>query len=182
MATRAIRKKTGTKETRLKKEKKDEIYHVDLRQDDAWDYYTDKKSETYNNAYKSALKAGFTDSTARNITRENWWNKKVMLLKALLPRAEEVFLEDLNMDTKKTTFVKKIKNGDEDEDEEEDEPFQEIQVIDPQLRRIRSDTAMFVGETIGRKMYHKKVEVDANSKLSLVEGNDLIDNLFKKKK
>lgn len=165
MATTRIRKSTGKKETHLKRDKKDEIYHIDLRQDDAWDYYTDKKSETYNNAYKSALKAGYTDSSARRITIENWWNKKVMLLKALLPRAEEVLLEDLNMETKKTIF----KNE------------EVIQVINPQLRRIRSDTAMFVGETLGRKMYHKKVEVDNNQSISLIEGNEQIDKLFRKK-
>jgi hypothetical protein len=171
---RIINKKQEAKTTRIKKDKRGDSYHIDLRQDDAWGYYIDRRSETYNNAKKSAMKAGYTEKTASRITSENWWNKKVELLRALLPKAEEIFLEDLNMNTMKTVFVKKI--GDD-----EDEAYQEVQVIDPQLRRIRSDTAMFIGETVGRKMYHKKLEVDNNINSSLVEGNPLIDNLFRKK-
>lgn len=173
MSTRIINKKQETETTRIKKDKTSESYHIDLRQDDAWGYYINKKSETYNNAKRSAMKAGYTEKTASRITSENWWNKKVELLRALLPKAEEIFLEDLNMNTMKTVFVKKM--GDN-----EDEVYQEVQVIDPQLRRIRSDTAMFIGETVGRKIYHKKVEVDNNLNGSLVEGNPLIDNLFRK--
>lgn len=174
MSTRIINKKQEAKTTRIKKDKISEGYYIDLRQDDAWAYYIDKKSETYNNAKRSAMKAGYTEKTANRITSENWWNKKVELLRALLPKAEEIFLQDLNMNTMKTIFVKKM--GDD-----ENEVYQEIQVIDPQLRRIRSDTAMFIGETVGRKMYHKKLEVDNNINGSLIEGNPLIDSLFKKR-
>lgn len=153
------------KGTRVTKKGTDE-YHFDLRQDVAWKLYTDQRSDTFNNAYKSAIKAGYTDLTARRITLEKWWSRKLRLLQEMLPLAEDVMMEDLKMEVKVPIIIDK-----------------EIQYKkDPQLLRIRSETAKFIGSTVGRDKYHTKTEVEANSIISLVEGNSLIDNLFKKGK
>lgn len=149
----------------MAKDKDSNEYHFDLRQDVAWKLYTDQRSDTFNNAYKSAVKAGYTDLTARRITLEKWWARKLRLLEEMLPLAEDIMMEDMKMDVKVPIIIDK-----------------EIQYKkDPQLLRIRSETAKFIGSTVGRDKYHTKTEVEANNIISLVEGNSLLDGLFKKK-
>ncbi len=162
MSSTEIKKK---KETRQNKKGTD-IYHFDLRQDVAWNLYTDQRSDTFNNAYKSAVKAGFTDLTSRSITTEAWWINKVNLLVKMLPLAEKNIVEDLEMDITTPVLVDgeiKYKN-------------------DPALRKIRSEMTRFVASTVGRSKYHTKTEIESNNIISLVEGNSLLDNLFKKGK
>lgn len=164
----AVLSKAKTKiETRQKKDptRLKGNYHLDLRQDIAWDNYVDPRSSTFNNASQSALKAGYTPSTAKNIMLEKWWINKVEMLIEMLPRAEEVIMEDLNLNTTLKYYDKKGKTL--------------IEVVDPKLRRIRQEASFFVAETVGRRKYHKKMELESHTSLSLVEGNELIDNLFR---
>lgn len=161
MSSTEIKKR---KETRVNKKDTKE-YHFDLRQDVAWNLYTDQRSDTFNNAYKSAVKAGYTDSSSRSITVESWWIRRVKLLAEMLPLAEKNLMEDMEMETE----VPYVEN-------------QEIRYkIDPQLRRIKSETSKFIASTVGRAKYHTKTEVETNALISLVEGNPLLDNLFGKK-
>jgi len=185
MARRAKKDTKPKKDsTRLKGD-----FHLDLRQDVAWDYYVDPRSSTFNNAYQSAIKAGYAETTAKCITVEEWWVRRVQQLVEMLPRAEEVILEDLNLDTYTTYTIKTKKSkrdkdddeGFEDDDEEEEE-VNTIKTVNPKLRKIRQEASFFVAETLGRKRYHKKVEMEASTNLSLVDGNELIDNLFRKAK
>lgn len=162
MSSTEIKERKGTR----KNKKNTNEYHFDLRQDVAWNLYTDQRSDTFNNAYKSAVKAGYTDSSSRSITTESWWIRRVKLLAEMLPLAEKNLMEDMEMVTEIPVLVNK-----------------EIQYkTDPQLRRIKSETSKFIASTVGRAKYHTKTEIESNNIISLVEGNSLLDNLFKKGK
>ena len=193
--------KRAKKETRVRKDKTGVQYNLDLRQDVAWENYVDPRSATFNNAYQSAIKAGYSTSTAKSITMEEWWQKRVEHLMKMLPRAEEVIFEDLNLDTHTTITIgggkkgkkKKAKKGKKSDDFDDDEDFddeeesegadvQTVSIINPKLRRIRQEASFFVAETLGRKRYHKKVEMETNNNISLVDGNEVLDNLFRKNK
>lgn len=152
------------KETRTKKNIEDQRF--DLRADVAWNLYTDQRSDTFNNAYRSAIKAGYTHETSKKIGSEKWWQRKVELLKEMLPKAEEVLIEDLNLETKESVVIN------------DNVEYK----VNSKLRQIRSETAKFVASTIGRAKYHTKTEIESNNIISLVEGNSLLDNLFKKGK
>lgn len=162
MSTEEPKKKR--KETRQTMKGREE-YHFDLRQDIVWNLYTDQRSETFNNAYKSAVKAGYSPNTAKRISSENWWLHRIKMLREMLPLAEKNMMEDMEM---KTTIPFVVAGKIEEK-------------IEPQLRRIRSDTSRFIAGTVGRNKYHTKTEVENSGTISLVEGNTLIDNLFKKK-
>lgn len=62
-------------------------YILDPRQKQCWDLYVDPKSKTFGNAYRSAIKAGYEDGTARQITTFDWFNEKCRRLN-LLNKAE----------------------------------------------------------------------------------------------
>jgi len=127
---------------------------VDLRQETMWELFTDRRSGSWNNATKSAIKAGYAESTAENITREQWFRSKIQQLAQLLPKAEDILWQDLNMDIGESV----------------------------NLRRIRSATAMFICETVGRNKYTKKLETEFSSSISLVDGNEALDRLFRESK
>ena len=132
----------------------DKIKAFDLRQDLMWTYFIDRKSSTWNNAKKSAIKAGYTLSTARVISQEKWFRARIQSLSELLPRAEEIILEDLML------------SGDA--------------IKDPKIRKIRSTVSMFICMTVGRKKYTKRLENHNTDNVSLIKGNELIDSLFTK--
>ncbi len=95
-------------------------YQLDPRQKLCWDYYINPDSETFSNAYRSALKAGFEDSTALNITVDPWFVEKSRTLN-MLDKAEKVLndvLEDIRSDDK--------------------------------ILKIKQDTAKFVAGTVGK--------------------------------
>lgn len=137
-----------------KSAKNDGTDGVDLRQETMWELFTDRRSDSWNNATKSAIKAGYAESTAENITREQWFRNKIQQLAQLLPKAEDILWQDLNMDIGESV----------------------------NLRRIRSATAMFICETVGRNKYTKKLETEVSSSISLVDGNEALDRLFRKSK
>lgn len=51
-------------------------YLFDPRQKLTWDLYIDPKSDTFGNAYQSAMKAGYEEGTAAGITVTNWFLEK----------------------------------------------------------------------------------------------------------
>ncbi len=123
----------------------------DLRQETMWEFFYDRRSDSWNNATKSAVKAGYAESTAENITREQWFRNKIKNLSQLLPKAEEILWDDLTMKVGENVS----------------------------LRRIRSATAIFVCETVGKSKYSRKIETENTSPISLIEGNEALDNLFR---
>lgn len=120
-------------------------YLLDPRQKLCWDSYVNPKSETFGNAFKSALKAGYTDKTARQITTEIWFNEKVRRMQ-LLGKAEKVLEEMLDMPVNKIEFAP----GSFESDDGEDEGPQQVLTTDPALIRIKQDTAKFIASTQGK--------------------------------
>lgn len=98
----------------------------DLRQVDAWKKYINPKSPTFNNAYRSALAAGYTDETSQNITGTGWWKAKVRRIQ-MLNKAERILNKNLDMDTKD-------ENGKHKAD----------------LVRVQADVAKFIAKTQGK--------------------------------
>lgn len=105
-------------------------YQLDPRQKLCWDYYIDPKSETFSNAYQSALKAGYTDESSQVITAEKWFSEKVRTLN-MLDKAETVLNKVLEMNPK----------------------------TNDKLLKIQQDTAKFVAETVGKHKYSKRTEL-----------------------
>ncbi len=121
------------------------IKNRDDRQLKFLEYYLDPKSETYTNALQSALKAGFAQQYAESITAQMpAWLLEALGKEQRLAKAEKVFDECLTMETK--TMVKKGEI--------------EVEINDPQLLKIKQDTAKFLAETIGKdKGYTKRGEL-----------------------
>jgi len=59
-------------------------YVLDPRQKMCWEFYTTPKSETFGNATRSAIKAGYTDGTADTITLTEWFCGRLWKLNAVL--------------------------------------------------------------------------------------------------
>lgn len=110
-------------------------YQYDPRQKLCWDLYINPKSETFGNAYQSAIKAGYEDATARQITTVEWFIEKRRRLN-LLSKAEKVLDETLEMDDTEPILV-------------------EGEVIDrkrnPALTKIKQDSAKFLAERLGKE-------------------------------
>lgn len=109
-------------------------YHLDPRQKLCWDFYVSPKSETFGNAYQSAIKVGYEESYSRTITDTEWFCDKVRRLN-MLNKAEKVLDEMLDLDTKTV---------------KEDEDGEQIIKIDPALVKIKQDTAKFIAERVGK--------------------------------
>lgn len=105
-------------------------------------YYTDPNSPTYNNARQSALKAGYSESYANNLTVQSpdWMTGDAMRI-AMLQRAEQSLRELLAMS---------------DEDKK-----------NPQKMKIWQDTVKFVSERLGKDWYSTRAEVTGKNGKSL---------------
>jgi hypothetical protein len=133
-----------------------------------WSNYINPRVDTFGNAYKSALVAGYTDESARNVTRKDWFKHGESYYSELLHKAEEVLLEDLDMDIWEEVIYRGKKTGEKR--------------INPNLARIRSEMARFVLLTIGRHKYHYYKKNEREDTLSpLVQGNEAMDRLFRKR-
>lgn len=101
-------------------------YLLDPRQKLCWDSYINPKSETFGNAYQSALKAGYEEATAGQITTYEWFLEKRRRLQ-MLGKAEKKLDEALTMDT-----IDKEGN------------------VRVDLLRVQTDVAKFVASTQGK--------------------------------
>ena len=118
-------------------------YLLDVRQDKCWELFLNPKSETYGNAYRSAIKAGYAPTTAKCITHEDWWQEKTRRMN-LLSKAEKVLEHTITMETNLPVIGmfgpivdKKTK--------------QPLLKEDANLLKIRQDSAKFVAERLGKK-------------------------------
>jgi len=127
-------------------------FSLDPRQKLCWDSYINPKSETFGNAYQSALKAGYEEATANQITTTEWFIGKCRRIN-LLNKAEKVLEEMIDMPT-----VNTIEKGDE-----------LIVKIDPALTKIKQDTAKFVAERLGKDNGYS-----TRNELTGPDGSDLI--------
>ena len=130
-----------------------------------WSNYISKDLETFGNAYKSAIVAGYTDESARNVTTKQWYKHGESFYHELLSKAEEVLMEDLTMDIWEDVIYRGKKTGE--------------RRINPNLARIRSEISKFVLLTIGKKTYNRKPYKEQYDQ-TLLLSNPAIDNLFKK--
>jgi hypothetical protein len=130
-----------------------------------WSYYVNKDLETFNNAYKSARVAGYTDESARNVTTKQWYKHGETFYHQLLHKAEEVLMEDLNLDIWEDVLYKGRKTGN--------------RRVNAKIARIRSETGKFVLLTIGKKIYNRKPYFEKYSKVDLLSDSN-IDSLFTK--
>lgn len=107
---------------------------LDPRQSLFREYYTNPKSETFSNAYRSALAAGFADDYAKVITAESTgleWVKEILNDEKRLKKAEKVLEKTLD-------FV-------EDEN-----------VL---RQRLAQDTAKFIAKGLGKRKYSERTEL-----------------------
>lgn len=117
-------------------------FNLDLRQDVCWSYYIDRKGDTYGNAYRSAVKARYTHSTATTITKQDWFTAKYRKLN-LVAKAEKVLNEDLEIES----VVPIIGMFGPILDKETKKPLKKI---DADLRKIRQNAATFVTSRLGK--------------------------------
>lgn len=120
-------------------------YQLDPRQKMCWEFYINPKSETFGNAYQSAIKSGYEESYAKTITVTEWFIDKVRRLN-MLSKGEKVLDETLSYDSLDPETGK----------------------IDSGIARIKLDAAKHVTSTLGKNDgYSTKVE----NELSNPDGN-----------
>ena len=125
----------------MKKTKKDSKVRelLDPRQKLCWESYINPKSKTFANAQQSALKAGYSEGAAAQITSYNWFLERCKRL-TLLSKAEKVLEEYLDMNDKYLND-------------------KEIEIRSSALAKIKQDTAKFVAERLGKdEGYSTRVE------------------------
>lgn len=107
-------------------------------------YYLDRESETFSNALRSAMKAGYTKQTAESfIARMPTWLAEKLGDEEIIKKAEENVKEFLELDCENTGVTKK---GDE------------FTFTDPRLMRIKSENSHFVLERLNKKKYSLRYE------------------------
>jgi len=104
-----------------------------------WASYINQDLDTFGNAYKSAIIAGYTDASAKNITTKGWYKNGVIFRGELLSKAEDVLLECLNMEVMEEVINKGKSTG--------------KYKVNNKLVLIRSETAKFVVSTLGKSEY-----------------------------
>jgi hypothetical protein len=120
-------------------------YSLDPRQKLCWDIYINPKSETFGNAYQSAMKVGYEEGTASQITTSTWFVEKLRRLN-MLSKGEKVLDETLSYDVLDKETGK----------------------IDSGIARIKLDAAKHITSTLGKNEgYSTKVE----NELSNPDGN-----------
>lgn len=116
---------------------------LDPRQLKCWEFYVDiKNEETFSNAYRSALKAGYTEQTSLRITDENWFTEKLRRHN-LYSKGVKVLDETLDTDhiEKKVGAFGYIVD-----------PVKKTYVygVNPAILGIKNKAAMFVTERLGK--------------------------------
>jgi hypothetical protein len=120
----------------IMEDNKDKEILLDIRQKMTWGYYVDPKSETFGNAYRSGLKAGYAESYASTITTAEWFKAKILRMN-LLGKAEKVLNKTLDMDTQDGEGKEKA-----------------------DLLRVQNDAAKFVAKTLGKdEGYNERTEI-----------------------
>lgn len=115
----------------------------DPREQVCWDFYVDSIRENRENAYESAIKAGYEESSAKNITLRGWFKERLEDLerKNMLSKAEKKLAKTLTYEVEKDGEIK------------------------TDLLRIQVDVSKHLTSTLGKnKGYSTKVESDLNIK------------------
>jgi hypothetical protein len=133
----------------------------DPRQELCWEYYVDPESDTFGNAYKSAVRATYARTTALHITKMDWFLEKTRRL-MLFSKAEKVLEETIEM----STFVPVIGQFgpiyvETGEFNDKGKPIKKLlHGENDKLLKIKQDSAKFVAERLGKKKgYSTRQEV-----------------------
>lgn len=111
-------------------------YQLDPRQKFCWESYINPESETFGNAYQSALKATYTEATASLITTQDWFIEKYRRLN-MLGKAEKVLNKTLDYSTEDVETGKILTD----------------------VLRVQTDVAKFIANTQGKdEGYSTRVE------------------------
>src|ERR1035437_2102779 len=120
----------------------------DVRQKTCWDLYVDPKSETFGNAYRSAMKAGYSESYSATITTMSFFLEKVRRMN-LLSKAEKALDKTLNYGT--------------------DYKIDGVEKVDKELLRIQTDVAKHITKTLGKdEGYAERSEVTGKNGSAIV--------------
>ena len=120
----------------------------DPREQVMWDFYIDSMRENRVNAYESAIKAGYEESTARQITVRSWFIERLEDLerKDMLSKAEKKLAKSL-------TYEVENEKGE----------------IKTDLLRIQVDVSKHLTETLGKKKgYSKRTELTGEDGQQLI--------------
>lgn len=127
----------------------------DPREQKTWDFYVESITKGQVNGYESAIKAGYSEDHARNITMQGWFKERLSKLK----RKEMYSKAERNLD--KVLDVKY----------ENDEGK-----ILPEVMRIVVDVSKTVVTTLGKDDYSTRQEIGG------LNGKDLFQGLTKEEK
>lgn len=136
-------------------------YDIDPRQNLCWGFYVDPESETFSNATKSAIKAGYTPTTADQITTHDWFIGKTRRLN-IRNKAEKVLEEMLDMPVNVLSWEGK---GDEAE---------QVVQTEPALIKIKQDTAKFASERLGKDDWSSRSELSGPGGSPLVSVDEIV--------
>lgn len=160
-------------------------YHLDPRQKLCWELYVNPKSETFGSARASAIKAGYTEETANQITVANWFLVKSRR-STLFEKAEKV-LEDMLTMPVETADIRGYSSNrgrnrnrrDGDEEDIGEDEYEPVLVVktEPALVKIKQDTAKFVAERLG-----KNDGYSTRTELTGADGGAVEVNMEQKKK
>jgi len=128
-------------------------YHLDPRQKLCWENYINPESDTFGNATQSAIKAGYTEGTANQITTFDWFIGKLRRLN-MRSKAEEVLKEMIEMDDAQQVIV--------------DGRVLKVKKRDPALTKIKQDTAKFVSERLSKDEWSQRSELTGKDGSELV--------------
>lgn len=117
-------------------------YQLDPRQKLCWELYIKPGTEYFGNAYQSAMKAGYEEGYAAQITTVDWFLDKVRRLN-MLNKAEKVLDKTLNYET-------------EDADGK----------VKTDLLKIQTDVAKHITNTLGKHEGYSTKGEDATAKLA----------------
>lgn len=112
-------------------------YQLDPRQLTCWNFYVDPRSETFGNAKQSAIKAGYEEDYADQITTSDWFKGKLRRMN-MLAKGEKVLDETLD-------YIAINEEG----------------KIDAAIGRLKLDAAKVVVTTLGKdEGYSSKFEIE----------------------
>lgn len=126
---------------------------IDARQMTFLQFYMDAKSETFGNALQSALRAGYAENYAKTITaRANVWLSEIdRRREGMLNKAERNLEEFLDLDP----LVDAMGPFGPIVNKETGEVYKRYATG---IATLKLQATMFVGETLGKKVYSKKPE------------------------
>ena len=128
-------------------------FQLDPRQKLCWESYINPNSETFGNGYQSALKAGYEEGYAAQITTIDWFLEKLRRLN-MLSKAEKVLDKTLTL-----------------------EAITDDGKTDVPLLKVQTDVAKHITSTLG-----KNEGYSTRSELTGKDGKDLIPSEEEKEK